>query len=123
MGILLVIRFGKSCQQSIRIFTFIFKIIRRMCVHYCVYRVISSDLRNASASSYLHNNTTLLANYCPGQTPRSCDHFLLTRQQRPCTLSESFLSTSRSLTVQLNIQHATALRSVLCALWLLYFSI
>ncbi|XP_022173298.1 uncharacterized protein LOC111035824 [Myzus persicae] len=70
------------------------------------------DSRNASSSAYQQNNSTLLANYCPGQTPRSCDHFLLTRQQRPCTLSESFLSTSRSLTVQLNIQHATALRPV-----------
>ncbi|XP_050432272.1 uncharacterized protein LOC126840515 [Adelges cooleyi] len=69
------------------------------------------DSRN-STLAYGHNNATLLANYCPGQTPRSCDHFLLTRQQRPCTLSESFLSTSRSLTVQLNIQHATALKPV-----------
>lgn len=71
-----------------------------------------SDSRNVTSSStaYQHNNATLLANYCPGQTPRSCDHFLLTRQQRPCTLSESFLSTSRSLTVQLNVRHATALR-------------
>ncbi|XP_050526365.1 uncharacterized protein LOC126897043 [Daktulosphaira vitifoliae] len=67
------------------------------------------DSRN---TSFGHSNNTLLANYCPGQTPKSCDHFLLTNQQRPCTLSESFLSTSKSLTIQLNIQHATALKPV-----------
>ncbi|VVC44282.1 Hypothetical protein CINCED_3A007418 [Cinara cedri] len=73
-----------------------------------------SGARNTSSSSsaYRHNNGTLLANYCPGHTLRSCDHFLLSRKPRPCTLAESFLSTSQSITVQLNIQYATALRPI-----------
>ncbi|KAK6625096.1 hypothetical protein RUM43_005387 [Polyplax serrata] len=61
------------------------------------------------------SNVTLLAKYCRDQTSRTCDHELLSngsRQTRPCSLTESFLSTGNSMTLQLKLQEATALRHV-----------
>ncbi|CAG2066057.1 unnamed protein product [Timema podura] len=59
------------------------------------------------------NNVTLLARYCKDQVPRSCDQSLLaniTRFPRPCSLTESFLSTGDSLTLELRLSESTALR-------------
>lgn len=58
-------------------------------------------------------NVTLLARYCKEHVPRSCDHFMLanaTRFPRPCSLSESFLSSGDSLTLELKLSDSTALR-------------
>lgn len=58
-------------------------------------------------------NVTLLARYCKEHVPRSCDHFMLanaTRFPRPCSLSESFLSSGDSLTLELKLSDSTAIR-------------
>jgi hypothetical protein len=60
-------------------------------------------------------NATLLATFCKDRVPRSCDHTLLansSRVPRPCFLSESFLSTGDSLTLELRLAESTALRYV-----------
>ncbi|KAI4460830.1 cubilin [Holotrichia oblita] len=68
-----------------------------------------------SPSSLGSRNVTMLARYCKEHIPRTCDHSMLansTRFPRPCTLSESYLSSGDSLTLELRLADATALRPV-----------
>ncbi|KAB0793651.1 hypothetical protein PPYR_13271 [Photinus pyralis] len=63
----------------------------------------------------LGKNVTLLARYCREHIARTCDHSMLantTRFPRPCSLSESFLSSGDSLTLELQVSDSTALRPV-----------
>ncbi|XP_025837357.1 uncharacterized protein LOC108732223 [Agrilus planipennis] len=60
-------------------------------------------------------NVTLLGRYCREHMPKSCDHVMLandTRFPRPCFLTESYLSSGDSMTLELNTIESTALRPV-----------
>lgn len=58
-----------------------------------------------------HNHTNVIARYCRGSTPRSCDHVVLNSTfGRPCSLQESFISTSDYATLELKVTESTALR-------------
>lgn len=60
---------------------------------------------------YGQNLTTLMARYCQGRVPRSCDHGALNdNSTRPCTLSESFVSSGDLVTLELKNTDTTALR-------------
>ncbi|XP_022909988.1 uncharacterized protein [Onthophagus taurus] len=75
----------------------------------------SKNIQKSSQSSTGNKNVTLLARYCKEHMPRTCDHSMLaneTRFPRPCTLSESFLSAGDSITLELRMADATALRPV-----------
>ncbi|XP_023245577.1 uncharacterized protein LOC106637106 [Copidosoma floridanum] len=70
----------------------------------------SSVSNTVTASTRLASNTTLLARYCKDKVPRSCDHAIFQNTSRPCSLSESFISTGSSLTIELLVTETTALR-------------
>lgn len=58
-----------------------------------------------------HNHTNVIARFCRGSIPRSCDHVVLnTTYSRPCTLQESFISSSDYATLELKVTESTALR-------------
>ncbi|KAL1491919.1 hypothetical protein ABEB36_012439 [Hypothenemus hampei] len=60
-------------------------------------------------------NVTLLARFCREHVPRSCEHFLLsnaTKFHRPCTLTESYLTSGDTLTLELKLADSTALKPV-----------
>lgn len=57
------------------------------------------------------NYTKVMARYCRGSIPRSCDHVVMNpNNTRPCTLQESFLSSSDYATLELKVTESTALR-------------
>lgn len=57
------------------------------------------------------NYTNVLARFCRGSIPRSCDHVVMNpNYTRPCTLQESFLSSSDYATLELKVTESTALR-------------
>lgn len=58
-----------------------------------------------------HNHTNVIARFCRGSIPRSCDHVVLnTTYSRPCSLQESFISSSDYATLELKVTESTALR-------------
>lgn len=58
-----------------------------------------------------HNHTNVIARYCRGSIPRSCDHVVLnTTYGRPCNQQESFISSSDYATLELKVTESTALR-------------
>lgn len=64
-----------------------------------------------SFSKYGQNQTSLMTRFCRGQIPRSCDHFMMNQSiNRPCTLSESFVSSTDSVTMELRNTESTVLR-------------
>lgn len=57
------------------------------------------------------NHTNVLARFCRGSIPRSCDHIVMnSNYTRPCTLQESFLSSSDYATLELKVTESSALR-------------
>ncbi|KAG5680520.1 hypothetical protein PVAND_010026 [Polypedilum vanderplanki] len=57
------------------------------------------------------NHTNVLARFCRGSIPRSCDHIVMnSNYTRPCTLQESFLSSNDYATLELKVTESTALR-------------
>ncbi|XP_052859858.1 uncharacterized protein LOC128267111 [Anopheles cruzii] len=63
------------------------------------------------------NSTNIIARYCRGSVPRSCDHGILNvSSSRPCTLSESFVSSSDFVTLELKTSDSTVLRPLQFAL-------
>lgn len=71
--------------------------------------------RDANAKSYhvkSHQNyTNVIARFCRGTIPRSCDHGILNETQaRPCLKSESFLSNGDFVTLELWNTESTVLR-------------
>ncbi|KFB42898.1 AGAP006444-PA-like protein [Anopheles sinensis] len=63
------------------------------------------------------NTTNIIARYCRGSVPRSCDHGILNvSSSRPCTLSESFVSSSDFVTLELKTSDSTVLRPLQFAL-------
>ncbi|XP_053674728.1 uncharacterized protein LOC128725034 [Anopheles nili] len=63
------------------------------------------------------NTTNIIARYCRGSVPRSCDHGILNvSSSRPCALSESFVSSSDFVTLELKTSDSTVLRPLQFAL-------
>lgn len=62
-------------------------------------------------SKYGQNYTSVLSRYCRGNVPRSCEYNLLNESiNRPCPISESYISTSEFLTLEVKNTESTALR-------------
>uniref|UniRef100_A0A336KH36 CSON011022 protein n=1 Tax=Culicoides sonorensis TaxID=179676 RepID=A0A336KH36_CULSO len=62
-------------------------------------------------SKYSQNQTHLMTRFCRGSIPRSCDHFATNESlARPCTLMESFVSSSDFVTLELRNTETTVLR-------------
>lgn len=58
-----------------------------------------------------HNHTMVMARFCRGSIPRSCDHAMLnSTYSRACSLQESFISTTDYATLELKVTESTALR-------------
>ncbi|KAL7293792.1 hypothetical protein TKK_0012854 [Trichogramma kaykai] len=63
-------------------------------------------------------NATLLGEFCKDEIPRLCDHSLLRGNgssrlyTRPCSMSESYVSTGRHLTLEQVLRHGSALYPV-----------
>lgn len=67
------------------------------------------------------NHTNILARFCRGSIPRSCDHVIAnSNYTRPCTLQEGFLSSSDYATLELKVTESTALRYRLLLILLIY---
>ncbi|XP_029726486.2 uncharacterized protein LOC109623124 isoform X2 [Aedes albopictus] len=63
------------------------------------------------------NSTNVIARYCGGTVQRSCDHGMLNvSNARPCTLAESFVSSSDFVTLELRTTESTVLRPLQFAL-------
>lgn len=63
------------------------------------------------------NSTNVLARYCGGSMQRSCDHGMLNETNaRPCSLAESFVSSSDFVTLELKTTETTVLRPLQFAL-------
>lgn len=62
-------------------------------------------------AKYGQNYTTLIARYCQGRVPRSCDHAVLNETHaRPCTMLESYVSSGEFVTLELRNTESTVLR-------------
>ncbi|KAL1140628.1 hypothetical protein AAG570_000558, partial [Ranatra chinensis] len=75
-------------------------------------KIWDGTIKSTSLCNHVRPNVALLGRYCKEEVPRSCDHYLLKNASRPCTLTESFLSTGDSLTLELTLAEATSLRPV-----------
>lgn len=76
----------------------------------CITRLRVWDGRTPSIG--LPNNATLLGEFCKDEVPRLCDHTLLsnaTRYTRPCSLAESYVSSSSELTLEQHLRQGSAL--------------
>ncbi|XP_059613973.1 uncharacterized protein LOC132260076 [Phlebotomus argentipes] len=68
-------------------------------------------LKSGVLTKYGQNYTNLIARFCRGTVPRSCEHGLLNESSvRPCLVSESFISSSEFVTLELRNSESTALR-------------
>lgn len=57
------------------------------------------------------NHTNVIARYCRGSIPRSCDHVVLNSTfSRPCSMQESLISSGDFATLELKVTESTALR-------------
>ncbi|CAH0381616.1 unnamed protein product, partial [Bemisia tabaci] len=57
-------------------------------------------------------NSTLIHEFCKEDAPKLCDHYFLsntTRMTRPCSLSESYISRSQDLTLELFLRQGSVL--------------
>ncbi|XP_054735461.1 uncharacterized protein LOC129242692 [Anastrepha obliqua] len=62
-------------------------------------------------SQYSHNSTSVIARFCRGTIPRTCDRSNINETYaRPCTVSESYVSSSDSITLELKNSESTVLR-------------
>uniref|UniRef100_W8C8T0 CUB domain-containing protein n=1 Tax=Ceratitis capitata TaxID=7213 RepID=W8C8T0_CERCA len=62
-------------------------------------------------SHYNHNSTNVIARYCRGTVPRTCDRSNINETYaRPCAISESYVSSSDSITLELKNTESTVLR-------------
>ncbi|XP_037908293.1 uncharacterized protein LOC119649946 isoform X2 [Hermetia illucens] len=69
------------------------------------------DSHRGVVSKYSQNNASVIARFCYGTIPRSCDRVNINdTHARPCTISESFVSSSDSITLELKNAESTALR-------------
>ncbi|XP_046807625.1 uncharacterized protein LOC111683168 isoform X2 [Lucilia cuprina] len=64
-----------------------------------------------SLQQYSHNTTNVIARYCRGTVPRTCDRANINETYaRPCTVSESYVSSGDSITLELKNTESTVLR-------------
>lgn len=62
-------------------------------------------------AKYGQNFTSLIARYCYGRIPRSCDRGMLNgTRTRPCTVAESFVSNGGYVTLELKNTESSVLR-------------
>ncbi|XP_032575246.1 uncharacterized protein LOC6616371 isoform X1 [Drosophila sechellia] len=60
---------------------------------------------------YTHNSTSVIARFCRGTIPRTCDRSNINETYaRPCTISESYVSSSDAITLELRNTESTVLR-------------
>ncbi|EDW68632.2 uncharacterized protein [Drosophila virilis] len=79
---------------------------------------VCKDLNCASEPSgynalghYSHNSTNVIARFCRGTIPRTCDRSNINETfARPCTISESYVSSSDAITLELRNTESTVLR-------------
>lgn len=61
---------------------------------------------------FLQINATIIGEFCKDETPKLCDHAILrnrTRVTRPCTLSESYVSSGSDLTLDIFLRKGSVL--------------
>ncbi|XP_017861192.1 PREDICTED: uncharacterized protein LOC108612730 isoform X2 [Drosophila arizonae] len=64
-----------------------------------------------SLGHYAHNSTNVIARFCRGTIPRTCDRSNINETfARPCTISESYVSSSDAITLELRNTESTVLR-------------
>lgn len=64
-------------------------------------------------SKYGQNLTNVIARFCYNHIPKSCDHGLLNESlARPCTVLESYVSSSEYVTLELRNIESTVLQYV-----------
>lgn len=62
-------------------------------------------------AKYGQNLTSLIARFCYGRIPKSCDHGIMNESfARPCTILESYISSSDYVTLELRNTESTVLR-------------
>lgn len=62
-------------------------------------------------SKYNQNYTNIIARYCRGTVPKTCDRANINdTYARPCTISESFVSSGDTITLELKNTESTVLR-------------
>ncbi|KRK05369.1 uncharacterized protein Dyak_GE29009, partial [Drosophila yakuba] len=79
---------------------------------------VCKDLNCATETSgyntlghYIHNSTSVIARFCRGTIPRTCDRSNINETYaRPCTISESYVSSSDGITLELRNTESTVLR-------------
>ncbi|XP_033240183.1 uncharacterized protein [Drosophila pseudoobscura] len=60
---------------------------------------------------YAHNSTNVIARFCRGTIPRTCDRSNINETYaRPCTISESYVSSNDAITLELRNTESTVLR-------------
>ncbi|EDW17329.2 uncharacterized protein Dmoj_GI16841, isoform A [Drosophila mojavensis] len=65
----------------------------------------------SSLGHYAHNSTNVIARFCRGTIPRTCDRSNINETfARPCTISESYVSSSDAITLELRNTESTVLR-------------
>ncbi|XP_058981879.1 uncharacterized protein LOC101896332 [Musca domestica] len=73
--------------------------------------ITETNLVHPSLQQYSHNTTNVIARYCRGTVPRTCDRANINETYaRPCTVSESYVSSGDSITLELKNTEATVLR-------------
>lgn len=104
-----------------------FKLVREffICINLTVFRSIEYNINSIfliifsekdinsrpMVAKYGQNFTSLIARYCYGRIPRSCDRGMLNESRaRPCTLGESFVSSGGFVTLELKNTETTVLR-------------
>ncbi|XP_073842402.1 uncharacterized protein isoform X2 [Musca autumnalis] len=73
--------------------------------------ITETNLVHPSLQQYSHNTTNVIARYCRGTVPRTCDRANINETYaRPCTVSESYVSSGDSITLELKNTESTVLR-------------
>ncbi|KAF4523873.1 hypothetical protein B566_EDAN010191 [Ephemera danica] len=81
----------------------------------CAARLRIWDGRPPIQSHLQDNSSRLLGEFCRDESPRLCDHSLLsnsTRFPRPCAPGESYLSSGPTFTLEQHLRYGTALHPV-----------
>lgn len=72
-----------------------------------------SERDNKMTSKYGQNLTSVIARFCYNHIPKSCDHGLLNESlARPCTVLESYVSSSEYVTLELRNIESSVLQYV-----------
>lgn len=70
-----------------------------------------SERDSKLVTKYGQNLTNVIARYCYGRVPKSCDHGVLNESlARPCTVLESYVSSNDYVTLELRNIESTVLQ-------------